>query len=209
LAYSIILLQYDNGKIYFSEGLNNPQDIPRLDMLYCKVIRICSRQRKWDLAEETFNHFKNPTPELKSDLAQVYLRAGMHKKIQELGLSNYVDYESKHTILAFIKGTQNREEAFMLLDTAKSQFEIEEFYAHKAQLMIRFEMFDELDELFESIKRDELSFGRFLFEDLLKFYQHRALEKDREKMYYFSLLKLRLDEKADTFVFYEFFKNLN
>jgi hypothetical protein len=186
--------------------LNNPQDIPDLDKLYCKVIKICSRQIKWDLAEETFNHFKNPTPELKSALAQVYLRAGMHKKIQERGLSNYVDYEGKHTILAFIKGTQNREEAFMLLDTAKSQFEIEEFYAHKAQLMIRFEMFDELAELFKSIKKDAHLFRRFSFSGLLNFYEQKALEKDLEKVYYLRSLKLRLRENANTFVFYDFFR---
>lgn len=186
--------------------LKNPHKIPSLDKLYCKVIRICNRQKKWGLAEEIFNHFENPTPELKSALALVYLQSGMSEKIHEKGLSKFVDYMDKYTCIALIHRAQTPEEALMHLERVRFQFHIEEYYSYKAKVVIRFEMYDELDELFESIKKDSQYFTRFMLNGLLKFYEWHALEKDTDKITFLRSLELRLRKRPNFLVFYEFFE---
>jgi hypothetical protein len=171
--------------------LSDPQDIPDLEENYLRVIKLCENFGCIDLAENTFDHFKDPTPELKKLMALIYIHAGRIDKAMERDLLEYVNPADKSSFLALFKGAQNPEDALMFLETARIILPIDEYYSLKSQLMIKFNMHEELDKVFDSIKKNAKYFRRFTFESLLYFY---ASKNDEEKLSFLESLKLQLQK---------------
>jgi tetratricopeptide (TPR) repeat protein len=167
--------------------------------LLCKIIHLCGKNKNWNSAKLVFERAKKLTPNLKNALACAYLDAGKIDLVSLEDLKLNPDKGSLYiNLMKYSTAMGNYKEALRYLENSKSLLDLETYYSHKTEIMIRFSLFDELDEVFNSIRKDAFSFKKFVLNSLLEHYQNSRKNDHKEKLEFLLSLRNRLDGRTSS-----------
>jgi pentatricopeptide repeat protein len=162
------------------------------EKLYCMLIETCGKQRNWRLARDVFDSFEKKTPKIKGALASAYLNADRADLVRPQDLMYEGTKNSRlkylYDMMKYSMLKKDPENAFMYLEKLKFFIELGVYYHHKTEILYKFQMFDELDEVFYSIQKDAscLTSGNFIY--LLMHYNASKDDKDKEKVEFLRML---------------------
>ncbi len=168
----------------------NAYSFEKKEILHCKVIKISGKCRKLSIAENVANNFEKSTPRLRNALAYAYLHAGKVELIrpEDLSIEGYL-YGGRYDLGAYHKNYMkysaamgDREKAFESLEKGKAHMRLEPYYLYKTSLMLQFKMYDELDEVVDSMKDHADVLNSFIFSNVLTHYKGSTKEEDKERI---------------------------
>jgi hypothetical protein len=173
----------------FSLDLNT-YSFEKKEILHCKVIKISGACKKLSIAENVANNFEKSTPRLRNALAYAYLHAGKVELIrpEDLSIEGYL-YGGRYDLAAYhinymkySAAMGDSEKAFESLEKGKAHIRLVSYYLYKTNLMLQFKMYDELDEVVDSMKDHADVMHSFIFTSLLKHYKGSTKKEDKERI---------------------------